>query len=576
MKKILLFIAVFVSYTNIAQNIESKIPNSTEAIISINGDRLIELVSIAEFDDYNFAKKMFNELNRKNDSTFTVSSVKDLGFDIDSKAFYFHKRTDSISYHNFMVKLTDRNKFENLLPKKKRESIISEGGMHIKASNGAIAVWNDHLLLFTGYEKQRSYFKENEERLMAKPENQELSYYKVKKRMTSQWAKTYALDIFRGNGEASILNNKNYRANKDENAVASVWVRNYGHLLNGAMSAGMSGMGRKGGMPFFKGFEPTSDLYGFKSVVANLYIDEDAIKLTTEMEVNSDWQKIIKNIYNSKMNHSFYDYFNQNEALAYMSFSMDIQALLEEYPALMTRIYGGITPKYKEEMDLTGAFFSLLIDEEAIGELMTGDVLFVLNDFGEKEVTYTSYEFDEDYKRKELTKTKNEVVPDFTIMIGSKKEKLLNKVVRLGVKHGLFENTGGYYKMNLPDMKTPVDLYAVVKNDILFFTTSEERISNIVNNRFVKDLGKHKKLIKNNNTIFYINGQELMSRMPFSELNSKARRYFNYTKDNFKDAYFKGSKVKGNKVHSEIKINTSSSQGNSLKAFLNFIEVLAK
>ena len=39
--------------------------------------------------------------------------------------------------------------------------------------------------------------------------------------------------------------------------------------------------------------------------------------------------------------------------------------------------------------------------------------------------------------------------------------------------------------------------------------------------------------------------------------------------------YFKSSKIKGNKIHSEIKINTSSSQENSLKAFLNFIEVVA-
>ncbi|GAA3607964.1 hypothetical protein Q4Q39_10235 [Flavivirga amylovorans] len=572
MKKNLLLAAVFISFVSIAQNIESKIPSSSEAVISINGDRIIELISITEFDNFNFAKKIFKKVNRKTDSTFIVSSIKDLGFDINSKAFYFYTRTDSISYHNFLVKLTDKNKFESLLSTRDKEKIISEGGLHIMADNSSITVWNDNLLLFTGYEKHYNYFKENEERFMAEPENEGVSYYKVKKKITSRWTKAHALNIFKGHGGTSISNSKNYIASKDKNAVASVWVQNYSQLIFGAMS----GIYNKMGVSSLDALKSASNLYGVKSITANLYFDEEATRLTTQMEVSSEWQKTFKSFYNSKMNKNFYNYFNQNDILAYMSFSMNTQALLEEYPALMTSMYGGIMPNYKEEVNLSGEFLSLLLDEEAIGELMTGDMLFVLNDFGEKEVTYTTYEYDENYKSKEVTKTKKEVVPDFMIMIGSKKEALLNKVVRLGIKHKLIANKEGYYKINVPKKDMPFDLYVVVKNDILFFTSSEEKISNIVNNRYVKNLGKHQKLIKNNSSVFYINGEKLISKVPVSELSRKERRYFDYAKDNLKDAYFKSSKMKGNKIQSEIKINTSNSHGNSLNVFFNLIEALAK
>ncbi len=570
MKKILFIVAICASFTSIAQNLESKIPSSAEAVVSINGNRLVELVSIAEFDNYNFAKMMFKELSRKKEEN-KLTSIKEIGFDINSKAYYFHKRTDSINYHNFLVKLADKNMFESLISPREKETIISEGGVQIMVDHSSVTVWNDQMLFVTGYEKPYNYFKDNEERFKAEAESEDESYYAIKKRVAQRWAKAYALSIFNGNGGRSVLNNKNYLASKDKEAAASVWIKNYGGLMNGFMSNiyGMSGMSSLAGLQ--------GNMYnGFKSVVANLYFDTDATRMTMEMEVSAEWEKAFKKVYNSKMDKNFYNYFNQNDVLAYMSFSMDMQALFEEYPALMTSMYGGLMPQYKQEMDLSGDFLSLLLDEEAIGELMTGDMLFVLNDFGEKEVTYTSYEYDEDYKRKEVKKTKKDMVPDFTIMVGSKKGKLLNKAARLGIKYELFENKAGYYKINVPKNEIPVDLYTVVKNDILFFTTSEEKIANIVNNRFVKNLGKHQKLMQKNVSTFYVDGKKIMSRIPASELSTKERGFMNYAKENFKDAYFKSSKMKGNKMRSEMRINTSGTQGNSLKAFLNFIEFAAK
>ena len=77
----------------------------------------------------------------------------------------------------------------------------------------------------------------------------------------------------------------------------------------------------------------------------------------------------------------------------------------------------------------------------------------------------------------------------------------------------------------------------------------------------------------NNISTFYVNGQQLFSKVPESELSKKEKNYLQFAQQNFTDAYFKSSKMKGNKMHSEMKINTTTAKGNSLKLMLDFMEI---
>jgi len=567
MKKILIIIAICVSYTSIAQNLESKIPNSAQAVVSVNGSNLLELISIAEFDKYSFSKEIFGEFNRK-DREEKIQSIADFGFEINSKGYYFYKPTDSVKYHTFMVKLADRNKFESLLSKRDKEKIERKDGMNIFVESSAVAMWNDQMLVFTGSDRSYSYFDQNKERLMKLAENDNDDFYDIKRRLVKVWTAAHVKSVFNGSSGNSILTNKSYVSSKDAKAEASAWIKNYGELISSAVD-----LYRFSGLPR-NSFN--SSLFGLESITSNLYLEDDAMRMTGEMEIDENWQKIFKKMYNSKMNSNFFKYFDQNQALAYMSFSMDMQAVFEEYPAMMASIYGSVLPEAREEIQVGTELISILMDEEAIGDLVTGDMLFILNDFGEKEVTYTSYEYDEDYKRKEVTKTKVDVLPDFTFMIGSKKGKFLTKAALLGVKHKLGVRKGGYFKILAPKSEIPFDMYTAVKNDILFFTTSEDRIKNILNGTHKSDLGKHKKLIKNNVSTIYVNGEKLMDKIPSDELSRREREFLKYGQDHYKDAYFKTSKIKGNKMKSEVKINIKDSKENSLKLMFNYIDLLAK
>ena len=239
MKKILLIIAICISYISTAQNLESKIPNTAKAVVSINGDRLFELVSTSDFNKYDFVKKMFKELNRKNDSTKAFASIEDFGFNISSKAYYFYTNNDSVSYHPILLKLTDKNKFESLFPNDIKDKIERKDNVNIMTENKSVTIWDDKMLVLSFGDK---------------------SNYAIDNNIVNGWTKQHVASIFNGSSGQSIITNKSYLASRDKNAVASAWINNYGELIGGTMSS-MYGMA---GMKSLSGTGLKSSLYGFK------------------------------------------------------------------------------------------------------------------------------------------------------------------------------------------------------------------------------------------------------------------------------------------------------------------------
>lgn len=567
MKKLLLSIAICSSLISSAQSLENKIPKNAQAVISINGDRLLDLVSVAEFNNYTFVQKVFQNISKNQESA--IKSIEEVGFDINSKAYYFYQTTDSISYHNFIVKLTDRNKFKNLLSESQQEQIENKGTISLVKDYQSVTLWNDNKLLFSFGDKSSSYFDQHEERFKSNDENE--YYYETTRKIAQGWTMEHAMEVFNSKNIQSILTNTSYLASKDNKAVASAWINNYGEILSGAMgnlyglsTVAASTMG------------PQGNMYGIEGIRANMYFDKDAARMEMEMEIGEKFQKSFKKIYNSKIDKHFFKYFNQKEALMYISLSSDTESLLKEYPSMMADIYGTMMPRYQEETVIVAELISLILDEEAIADLITGDLLFILNDLGEKEVEYTYYDYDSDYNKIEKTETKKEISPDFTMMLGSEKEELLNKLARLGLKYQVVEYYDlNYYKIDLHN-EVPFNLYTTVKNGIVFLTSSEENIKNIVNNSVTTDLGGHKKMITSNMAMFYVNGKELLKKVPVEELRNDELRYYHFAQENFTDAYFRTAHIKGNKILSEIKINAPEKDGNSFKFLLNFMDVLAR
>ncbi len=566
MKKIILLVLLCIPIIGVSQSLESKIPSNAQAVVAINGDRMLELFSIEQFNNLSFSKEIFKEI-AKND--VSITSVEDFGFNLNSKAYAFYEMTDSINYFNALVKLSDKKAFEKLIPEYKRQNIVRANGLNILSEYSTITIWNDNMLLTCHGENAYQYFETNKERFLLQADSADQDIYDIKERLGKTWVENYAYKVFNNNPTKSIFQNKSYQAGKGKNAAYYFWINNYGALMTQYMSAISAVFSQN-----LLGMQPNKSIYGIEAVWGNLYFDNDAVRVTTDMEISKDWIKSYKKMYKSKIGSEFLNYFDQNNALAYWSISANTQAILEEYPSFISKLYGGMLPQYQEETTLATDLFSILLDEEAIGNVLTGNMLFVFNGVSEKTVPYTTYEYDDDYNRTEVTKTKSEPMPDFTIMIGSENKKLLNKFVRLAAKYELVNQKVNYYKIK-ENNDLPFGLFFVIKEGVVFLTNSEKQISDIANNKITANTGKHKSLIRKNASVFYANGKSILGEVPETLLTGGIEKaYFNYAKEHLSEITLTTSRLKRNKMQVAFKINTPQQKGNSLNYLMHFFEDL--
>jgi hypothetical protein len=87
--------------------------------------------------------------------------------------------------------------------------------------------------------------------------------------------------------------------------------------------------------------------------------------------------------------------------------------------------------EYQKEMELVMETMKIVLDEKAITKIAPGNGIFVLNELKSKTVEYTDYEYDDDYNEKEVKKTKEIAVPNFTFAFATENEGYWNRIFDL-------------------------------------------------------------------------------------------------------------------------------------------------
>jgi hypothetical protein len=249
-----------------------------------------------------------------------------------------------------------------------------------------------------------------------------------------------------------------------------------------------------------------------------------------------------------------------------------MENVLKEYPKLITNLYSSILYDKTEEIKIVTEFMELLLDEKAIADLIEGDAVFLLSDITEKEVTYTDYEYDENYNSTEVQKTKMETVPDFMFMMTSEELKFKNSLINYLLNKQYIKQIGGYYQITDIITELPVGVYFANKNGIFFLTTSENDIKNIVANTYQAKMSSSlKKDIKNSQYAAYFNGKKFSSEVKLQSFTGKMAKKLLDNATNFKIT----SGLKNNdKVHTELIMEVPSGKENALKYVLDLFEDL--
>ena len=384
-----------------------------------------------------------------------------------------------------------------------------------------------------------------------------------KKRLAFTWMTAQADNIFNGTYQ-SIETNKSYTSSLDNKAIAELWVSSLQDVYNSIA-------------PEFGTYGKAGLMKGYGSLNAKLFMDNKSFRISTGLELAQEQADAYKKIMNRKLNKNFLKYVDSEKALGFMSYSIDTKSYLEEFPKLMKQTYGSfLGSKMEEEIDLGTDLFSLLLDEEAVSKVIKGDALFVINGLKSKEVTYTTYEYDDDYNQKEVTKTKNETLPDFLFMFSSEDTSLINKLIKYGIHKNMVTVENNIYKIQ--EKKSPIDIYFMIKDGIVFFGNSLSEMQSISNNQYNNKISKlHKDLLSKNNFSFLFNAKNLVGKVPDSEIGGEeTAKKFNSTLEKMGNVYMKSNPIKGRLVSADISAEIPNGHENALKYLFSLIENAAK
>lgn len=593
MKQFITLTFLMIALVGQSQNLEHFIPADATAVVEVSGDQIFNLIDHAELE----AMLPPDQMGQPMDLT-------QYGVDIKSKAYYFYQDKEGIGYQNVIVKLSDVAKAEELVGQMSGTPAVQMNGYNFVLEGSMTAAWNNNMAFFsTATFPKKVYTMEEliaekeaekaanqqEDSVEAVDEDDEYEYeseddddemlefelmmknmeaptllsdMEISKRMTDHFT-----SVANNSATQSIANNKSYTSGKNAKASAYFWVNNFGDLIQDSYPTELFSM-LGGGSPD----EAPDFSMGFDAMSGNLVFDTDEIRMDFDLSIDPAMANIYKGAYDSKLAPSFLNHFNSNEALSYMSFTFDMEKTLQSYPEMAEQMYGSMLPGYKEEMVLVMDLMSVFLDEAAIGKLVTGDGLFVLHDFNEREVQFIDTEYDEDFNVIQVEKTKMEPIPNFTVMMGSENEDIISKLMKLGEKHGIAADMGGYHALNVKDMGSPFDLYVTHKNGIVFLTNSTDRLNNYATGKNNKNLGNHKNRLENNIFNLYLDISNSMSNL--GSMLPADPETLEFAMENYKEMFITMEPMKDNKMGYDMVIKTNSEAGNSLKLIFDTIAAM--
>jgi len=610
MKTNLIFLSLLILTASIqAQNLEQYISNDATAVVEIDGGQIFSLISMADL-----------EAMLPPDPSGEPTDLTQYGINVKTKAYYFYQDRGTIGYNNIVLSLTDPTKAEELIKSMIPTEPTEVNGFNFAIQDNMTAAWNNTTAILTKVDFPKKVYtmedllaEKEAERLANEAEESEGSEeeqtagedvygteteddYTIdtedeygmdtdeeypseenlefelmiknmdapsiysEEEMTSMLSDNFH-SILNTNPNQSIRQVSSYNNGKKSNSSLYFWVKNMDEMIKDAMPENLFAM--LPGVSSGSQGMPT----GMTEITSNIIFNQNEIRWESNFGIDPSIAEAYSRIYKTKMDKSFLNHFDQDDVLSYLSFSTDISKSLEEYPAIMQSIYGSYFPEFYDEIGVGLDLLEVILDEEAIGELITGDALMVLHNVDSHEVTYTTTEYDADFNPTEVEKTKMEPLPIFSVMLGSENKKIIGKLMKLARKHKVAEIQGKHHRISSKDMGAPFDMYFTQNDGIVYLTNSPKKISNYASGKKTRKPGKHKKLLRNNALNFYVNSSATLESL--SDLLPLDPNTVENIKSNYKEIYLTSSKIVDNKMDFDFVLKTSGAQGNSLKLILD-------
>lgn len=351
---------------------------------------------------------------------------------------------------------------------------------------------------------------------------------------------------------------------KDANSDVFVYT-DYGRIVNEGIYGKMTQYYTYG--QFFKNIYNSNYSY-------NLYFDKDKVRLVNNFQhKNADIQKNISAIYKGKKNRKLLELINE-KSVGYYAMNVNGAKCFDMMYSLFENAGEN---EYKKEIELIIETMKIVLDEEAITKIAPGNGIFVLNELKSKKVDYTDYEYDADFNEKEVKKTKEIAVPNFTFAFATENEGYWNRIFDLLTTNKKtskrFSKKGNLYTFKEEKNGGYIDqLFFTVKDGVVYLMSSADNILSVnqsaISRKWAKDSAKYPLSGR-------LDLQKLLTGLDKEFKSPKERKALDAIKKNVGELFYK-TEVKGESIQTEMNYNIKDSSENSLMYFFDVFNQVFK
>jgi len=478
MKKIFLLILLAASALVHAQDLAEYLPQKPLFYSRVNLAQVLQNNTLNSLKKQDFFKALIQNTllitQRGNDSAMMaiIDNIEHFGLSLNNDAHFSVSEVDSTLQFDFLFHINNSAELEKnmsqILPLND-SSIYASIGKDFKLfiHNKVHYAWNKDVFVFGS-----TYSLRSEQIPLYEMDEQQI---KALSTIENERQSTVMHGLFHGNS------NKKYLKGLFQKAAITSYIDL--HNIFDAYTTMLSSL-HLGMRPMDLQIINSNRLVPYldSKVYISAYIAGDELTIKTKGHPGKELRKKLFKVYNRRYNSSIFNY-----VPAKAIFSSGIKINTEAYINLTFDImhdYFKNMPTYGQYATKAVTLLQTFLDEKGLGELVRGDVLFNLNAINTQQVTYTSYEYDDEYNSKEVTKTESINVPTFSIIGSTANAKQLEKLLDLGldfsskyikenkvytIKDRYFQPVGG-------------SLFITVKKQLFFLSNDSNFIFNTVPN----------------------------------------------------------------------------------------------
>lgn len=592
-----------------AQSSLKYIPSNVPVVLTLNLKNLEKKVNLDQLKQYTFYQDMVKSIQEEGGMTEDESGYfeefmfapENLGYDVLEPVYFFVKKEGNLAHFTLVTKLADRPKYEQGLQKltqaRYRENVSQREGYLLLQDGGDTYAWNDEVVVnvwtertpepYSDWSMEEEPFDDGEEmdpgemeweELPAEDEEPVLEEIIETDRMgpEREAAAEWAGKVLRREFLQAMGANEKFKTATQQASDFHVWM-DYGFFVEMMNEQRLSGMGLAGKyhqvMTMMQAFSEV--FYADTYLSMSLNFEAGKMSLRSELFFNEELRGLYQGMFDVKFNKKFLRYVKGgNQLFGYFYLNYNIEKTIEEGKGLMYKLFEA-TPEYGEAAADAMKILGIIIDEEAIGKLLRGDLLVSVSGLQTVPVKTTIYDFDEDFNYIPKDTTVLKTLPVFTAMLSYGNGKDIQKFIDLGLHSNVLVQEGGHYKFVIPEAEG-LDVYLAKRKGVLLFTNDRSLVEGQPGKGYDRKQRlskKHRKMLCENATAMYWDIPNTIKAVSGDKPAAAGdpMAYLNMLGKEFDSVEIYSSKKVGDSTKGQFDFNFRNKRMNSLQQFFNFV-----